>query len=451
MRTERPKHLHLVAGMPVVERVLRAGLTLAPQRLIAVVSPLLADLPVRLGMSAQLTAIVQDPPSGTAAAVQVALDAAPDCTWLVSLLGDSPLLTGEIVAKLLAGARETRAKVTLLSCHLDDAAAYGRVVRNEHRVVRIIEARNDNPAERRDCTEINSGVMVLDAAWARGALSRLSPDYRTGELLLTDLVELAVAEHNGSDASWPVAAVIGDESVARGVNDLVELAAVDAIARQRIRERLMRAGVTIVGPETVFIDESVDIAADTTILPYSVLTGRTRVGAHCTIGPHAILDHAEIGDGVTVTASTVRASSVAAGSDVGPYSHLRGGTRVGPDVHVGNYVEMKNAEIGTGTKCGHQSYIGDATVGAGSNVGAGTITANFDGRAKHRTVLGERVFTGSGTVLIAPVAVGDDARTGAGSIVNRDVPTGATVVGVPARVIKRRLETGQPTHEEPNG
>lgn len=452
MRSGRPKHLQLVAGVTILERVLRAGLAIRPDRTIAVVSPALAAEPARLGMGDDVQVVVQDPPDGTAGAVRHALSAAPHCSWLVSLLGDSPLLTGEVVAQLLTGARQTGAKVTILSCWTDDRGAYGRVVRDDRdRVTQIIERKNDHPEAQEGPTEINSGIMVLDAAWAGPALARLEKDTATDELLLTDLVALAVAESGDSDNSWPVQSVIADQSFAHGVNDPVELARVDAIARQRIRERLMRSGVTIVGPETVFIDEHVEIAAGTTIMPFSVLTGRTRIGAGCTIGPHAVLDDATIEYGVSVIASTIRASSVAAGSDVGPYSHLRGGTRVGPNVHVGNYVEMKNADVGEGAKCGHVSYVGDATVGPESNIGAGTITANYDGRQKHHTTLGAGVFTGSGTVLVAPVDVGEGARTGAGSVVNRDVPPGATVVGVPARAIRRRQPAETPYDEERQG
>ncbi|MDQ4098983.1 MAG: bifunctional UDP-N-acetylglucosamine diphosphorylase/glucosamine-1-phosphate N-acetyltransferase GlmU [Chloroflexota bacterium] len=449
MNTPLPKHLQPVAGVPVVERVLRAGLAIEPDHTIAVVSPALADLPDRVGMDGQVTAVVQSPPTGTAAAVRHALDAAPGCQLLVSLLGDSPLLTGHEVARLVDTARASRAKVTILSCVVEDAAGYGRVERDSRdRILRIVERKNDALIQRQGRTEINSGIMVLEASWAREALSRLRLDPTTNEYLLTDLVTLAVADAAADDECWPVDAVIADESVAHGVNDLVELAQADAIARRRIRERHQRSGVAIIGPETVFIDEDVQIAAGAVILPYSMLTGRTRVGAGSTVGPQAILDNAEIGQGVTITASTIRASSVADGSDVGPYSHLRGGTVVGPNVHIGNYVEMKNAVVDEGVKCGHVSYLGDATVGAETNIGAGTITANFDGHSKHRTTFGAGVFTGSGTVLIAPVELGERARTGAGAVVNRDVSPGKTVVGVPARPIASRH---RPSDEEPEG
>lgn len=449
MNTPLPKHLQPVAGVPVVERVLRAGLAIEPDQTIAVVSPALADLPVRLGLDGRVEAVVQAPPDGTAGAVRHALQAAPECEWLVSLLGDSPLLTGHEVARLVDSARASGAEVTILSCVVDDAASYGRVERDSRdRVLRIVERKNDAPIQRQGRTEINSGIMVLRAAWARDALARLPLDPTTNEYLLTDLVTMAVAEAAADDECWPVDAVVVDESVAHGVNDLVELAKADAIARRRIRERHLRAGVAITGPETVFIDEDVELAPGAVILPYSMLTGRTRVGAGSTVGPQAILDDAEIGQGVTVTASTIRASSVADGSDVGPYSHLRGGTTVGPNVHIGNYVEMKNTVVDEGVKCGHVSYLGDATVGAETNIGAGTITANFDGRSKHRTTFGPGVFTGSGTVLIAPVELGARARTGAGAVVNRDVPPGKTVVGVPARPISSRHRPG---NEEPEG
>ena len=448
MKSPVPKHLQMVAGVAVVERVLRAGLAIRPDRVIAVVTPALADLPNRLGMDGQFEAIVQSPPTGTAGAVQCALDAAPECAWLISLLGDSPLLTGDEVTRLIERARTSGAKVTILSCSLANAGSYGRVERLDGRVARIVESKNDDPRHREGPTEINSGIMVLDAAWARQALVRLPVDAVTGELLLTDLVAFAAAKADPSDDTWPVDAVLADESVAHGVNDLVELADVDAIARRRIRERHMRAGVTIVGPETVFIEEDVDIAAGATILPCSMLSGRTRVGTGSVIGPHSVLDDATIGERVTVTSSTVRAASVGSGSTVGPYSHLRRGTEVGANVHLGNYVEMKDAVIEEGVRCGHHSYVGDAAVGANTNIGAGLITANFDGQHKHRTRIGANVFIGSGTVLIAPVEVGDGARTGAGAVVNRDVPPGKTVVGVPARSITSRHTSSD---EERNG
>jgi bifunctional UDP-N-acetylglucosamine pyrophosphorylase/glucosamine-1-phosphate N-acetyltransferase len=279
-------------------------------------------------------------------------------------------------------------------------------------------------------------MMALDARWARDVLPALEPSPATGEVYLTELVARAAAAGPRPDGRWPVATVAADPRVALGVNDRVELAEADADVRAAIRERLMRGGVTLVGPDTIFVDADVAVGQDTTILPFSVLMGRTVVGAGCTIGPHAVLRDAAIADGARVTASFVTGSAMAEGSDLGPFSHLRGGTELGPGVHVGNFAELKNATLGEGVRCGHFSYVGDATVGAGTNIGAGTITANYDGVDKHRTEIGENAFIGSDTILRAPVTVGAGARTGAGSVVTKDVPSGATVVGVPARQIR---------------
>jgi bifunctional UDP-N-acetylglucosamine pyrophosphorylase/glucosamine-1-phosphate N-acetyltransferase len=214
------------------------------------------------------------------------------------------------------------------------------------------------------------------------------------------------------------------------------LAAADAVVRREIRERLMRDGVMLVGPETIFVDADVEVGPDTTLLPFSVVSGPTTIGRGCTIGPNAIVRRSRLGDGVRIVASTIEACDIGDGSDVGPYSHLRGGTTVAAGVHVGNFAEIKNGRLETGVKVGHVSYLGDCAVGAGANIGAGTITANYDGEHKHGTEIGPGAFIGSDTILRAPVRVGAGARTGAGSVVTKDVADGATVVGVPARQIR---------------
>jgi bifunctional UDP-N-acetylglucosamine pyrophosphorylase/glucosamine-1-phosphate N-acetyltransferase len=432
MSSETPKHLHHVAGVPIVERVIRASIGAGAGRTLVMVGTNLADLEDRIGRDGY-ELVVQGPPQGTADSVRQALERAPEARWMISLLGDNPLLTPEIVSALLSRAEETGSRVTLLTCEVDDAASYGRIERDEQRRVRrIVERKNDAAACRRGRTEVNSGVMVLDADWARRELATLPKDPVTQEYLLTDLVERAVAQAAEHDR-WPVDTHIAHESVSLGVNDRAELAAADARARQHKRERLMAAGVTLIGAETIFIDEDVEIGPDTVIHPYTILRGATTIGAGCQIGPSAVLTGARIGDGATVTQSTVTDSEIGARSDVGPYAHLRAGCRVGAGVHIGSYVEMKNATLADGAKCGHVSYLGDVTVGAETNIGAGTIVANFDGVAKHPTVIGEGVFIGSDSVLVAPVTVGDRARTGAGSVVTRDVADGTLVVGVPAR------------------
>jgi bifunctional UDP-N-acetylglucosamine pyrophosphorylase / glucosamine-1-phosphate N-acetyltransferase len=446
MRSSVPKHLHLVAGVPIIEHVIRAGVGSGAARTLVVVGDILADLDAHIGCSGQFEILVQGPPQGTADSLRQALLRAPEANWIVSLLGDSPLLTAEIVRSLTRRAMSSRSRITLLTCIVPDAAAYGRIDRDDQgRVRQIVEYRNDVPAYREGPTEINSGVMVLDAQWARTELGRLPRDDRSREYLLTDLVDIAVQQASLGDA-WPVDAYVADRSVSLGVNDRVQLAEADGLARTRIRERLMRGGVTIIGPETVFIDEDVRIGEDTVVHPHTVLRGGTTVGARCDIGPMTVLEHAAIHDEVVIRQSTIRDSIVGAGSDIGPYAHLRAGCRIGANVHIGSYAEMKNAAVADGAKCGHVSYLGDVTVGRNANIGAGTITANFDGLRKNHTVIGDGAFVGSDSILVAPVSLGQRASTGAGSVVTRDVPDNTLVVGVPAR--PRDAPLTDTSHEE---
>lgn len=434
MRSSIPKHLHRVAGVPIVERVIRAGIGSGVRQTIVMVSSAMAGLDHTLGMPGRFTTIEQGPPRGTADSVRQALDVAGDVSWLISLLGDSPLLTADTVKALLDQARSSTSKLTLLTCIVEDASAYGRIERDDKgRVSRIVEFKNDDPRERQGPTEINSGIMVLDAKWASDTLRVLPEDPTTGEYLLTDLVDLAVQQADRHTGSWPIDALIADPSVSLGVNDRVQLAEVDTIARRQVRERHMHAGVTIIGPDTVFIDEDVTIGADTIIHPNTVLTGAVVIGERCEIGPSAVLEHAQVGNDVVIDQSTVRNSTVGDRSSIGPYAHVRGGCQIEKHVHVGSYAEMKNARLADGAKCGHVSYLGDVTVGIGANIGAGTITANYDGTHKHQTSIGAGAFVGSDSVLVAPVDIGERARTGAGSVVTRDVPPDSTVMGVPAR------------------
>jgi bifunctional UDP-N-acetylglucosamine pyrophosphorylase/glucosamine-1-phosphate N-acetyltransferase len=437
MRSATPKALHPVAGVPMVERVLRAGVGARPESTVLVVGTETRDLSHALGNPGCPATVLQDPPRGTGDAVRLGLDALSEIDRLVVLYCDHPLLEPETVAALIAGSRSSGAKVTILSATLEDPAGYGRIVRDETgRPVGIAERSDDDPALRAGPTEINSGMMVLDAPWARRALTEIRPSGATGELYLTELVAIAVAQATEREP-WPVAVVAGTPDDALGVNDRLDLARAESRAWQRKRERLMRAGVTMRLPDTILIDEDVCVGADSVILPHSQLIGATTVGADCLIGPSAVLSNARLGNRVIVRSSTIEDSSISDDTDVGPYAHLRGGSEIGPDVHIGNFAELKNARLAAGVKVGHFGYIGDASIGEETNIGAGAVTANFDGTAKHRTEIGARAFIGSDTVLRAPIRIGDGARTGAGSVVTKDVAEGATVVGIPARVVRQ--------------
>lgn len=442
MKSTLPKPLHPVAGVPMAQRVLRAGLGAAPQVIAVVVSPETAGIVSTLEAEATVVSVLQDPQRGTGEATRLALGALPDVERAVVLLGDNPLLEARHVRDLAHHSTETGALVTILTAEVRDAAHYGRIARDsDGHVIAVVEKKDDDPALRSgDKVEINSGIMVLDAAWARKTLQALPPSPVSGEYYLTDLIAAAVAARPDA-ARWPVETVAAPITAALGVNDRLELAEAERLAWARNRERAMRAGVTMRLPETIIMEDDVEIGPDSVILPHTMLLGRTRIGSGAVIGPGAVITNSTLGDGVIVRNSTLTDVALGDGSDVGPYAHLRGGTRVAAGVHIGNFAEIKNSELASGVKVGHFSYLGDARLGAETNVGAGTITANFDGVHKHHTEIGERVFLGSDTILRAPVRLGDEARTGAGSVVTRDVEPGATVVGAPARQIRRKPAT----------
>jgi bifunctional UDP-N-acetylglucosamine pyrophosphorylase/glucosamine-1-phosphate N-acetyltransferase len=434
LKSAYPKHLHKVAGVPIVQRVFRAGMGANPTQVICLVSPGLADLDEHLGMVGAFETLIQHPARGTGDAVRLGLEAVDsDTEWVVSLLGDSCLLTAETVQLLLERAISEGNLVTVLTARLPDAQAYGRIARDDFgRVIEIIEKKSDDPAKRVGITEINSGIMVLNAGWARQAIQQIQVNPNSDEYQLTDLIDIAVKSHREGQP-WPVQTFIGDEFVGVGVNDRHQLMQADQIVRNKVRERLMLNGVTFIGPETTFIDEDVEIGRDTVIHPFTTIRGTTRIGENCTIGPAAHLNSATIGDNVEIVSSTIRDSVVESNSDVGPYAHLRGGTHIHENVHIGSNTELKNANVGTGSKVGHFGYLGDATIGRDVNIGAGTVTANYNGSTKYETTIGDGAFIGSDSVLIAPVSIGEAARTGAGSVVTRDVDAGSLVVGVPAK------------------
>lgn len=438
MRSKLPKPLHPIAGLPMITHVLRAGGGAATVSTTIVVSPALADDARTLAAPEPFEVVVQDFARGTADAVETALPSISDASHLLILFADHPLLTKDTVADLVSGARNERALITILTCALPDAKGYGRIERDESgRPLRVVERKDDSLELRTGETEINSGMMVVDASWARRVLPAIKASDATGEYYLTELVAAAVAEARPDRNPWPVATVAAPAEVALGINDRVQLAEAEAALRERIRQRHMLDGVAISEPHTVLIDVDVEIGQDTTILPYSMILGRTVIGEDCAIGPNAVISNSNIANRVIVQSSTITDSSIADDSDVGPYSHLRRGAEIGPRVHIGNFGEIKNAVIEAATKVGHFSYIGDAHIGTNTNIGAGTVTCNFDGVTKHHTEIGADVFVGSDSMLIAPISIGDGATIGAGSVVTRDVDAGTTVVGAPARRIKR--------------
>jgi len=367
--------------------------------------------------------VVQAEARGTGDAVRAAVPAFDPSAPVIILSGDVPLITPEAIAELSAAHASAKAGATLVSMRLDDPRGYGRVVRSaDGSVERIVETKagGDATPDELAIDEVNAGMYAFDAGALATALGELRSDNAQSEYYLPDVLPLL------RDAGRPIAALeISDPTGALGVNDRVDLATVTALARRRIQEEHMRAGVTLLEPSSTLIDAGVEIGQDTVIGQASSLLGATRVGAHARVGPLTTITDSKIGDGASVVHSYLDSAEVGDGANVGPFAYLRPGTVLGPQTKAGAFVEIKNSAIAEGAKVPHLSYIGDTDVGEGSNLGAGTITANYDGREKHRTTIGARVRGGVDTAFVAPVTVGDDAYTAAGSVITDDVPPGA--------------------------
>jgi bifunctional UDP-N-acetylglucosamine pyrophosphorylase/glucosamine-1-phosphate N-acetyltransferase len=343
--------------------------------------------------------------------------------------GDTPLLTPDTLAALATEHRLADAAATLLTVELEDPTGYGRIVRDERGAVdRIVEQTDASDAER-EITEINPSIYCFRRTYLAPALRRLNPENAQGEYYLTDVIE--VLRRTGH----LIVAVPGDDpSETMGVNDRAQLAQAEQRLRARINDRWMREGVSMTDPERTYVDASVELEPDVRLLPNVMLEGRTVIGSGSVVGPDCQLVDTIVGEDVVIAQTVARETEIGDRATIGPFVSLRAGTRVGADAHVGTFVETKNADIGEGAKVPHLAYLGDAEVGPRANIGAGTITANYDGREKHRTKIGADAQTGSNTVLVAPVELGDGAYTGAGAVVARDVPPGALAKGVPARV-----------------
>ncbi len=423
MRSSTPKVLHDVCGRPMIAWPVAAARAAGAGRIVVVDSP---TRPLEGVLGDDVAVAVQQIPDGTGGAVAAALGEVPDGHPVVVLSGDVPLVSPESIAEFVAAHAASGARATVVTAVLDDPSGYGRVVRDSGGgFERIVETKapGDAGAEELAIREINSGTYVFDADALKAALPRVGADNAQGERYLPDV--LALLRGDGE----PVAAhVTGDPLLLLGVNDRVDLARVREIARRQIVEAHLRAGVDILDPSSTIIDADVRIGQDTVIEPSTILRGATTIGSGCVIGPCSTLCGAVVGDQARILHAYLIDCEVHDGVSVGPFAYLRPGTVLRERSKIGTFVEIKNSDIGEGSKVPHLSYLGDADVGPGSNLGAGSITANYDGRNKHRTTVGAGVRGSVHTSYVAPVTVGDGAWTAAGSVITDDVPPGALAV-----------------------
>jgi bifunctional UDP-N-acetylglucosamine pyrophosphorylase / glucosamine-1-phosphate N-acetyltransferase len=420
MRSRVPKMLHDLCGRPLVGWPIAAALDAGAASIVVVVPP---DNSLDGHLPEAATTAVQPVPDGTGGAVRAAVPAIEPGATVIVLPGDAPLVTAEAIAALVACHTRAGAAATMATMILDDPTGYGRVVRDASGgVERVVETKapgDATPAEL-EIDEVNGAIFAFEGDALRDALAELTTDNAQGELYLPDV--LPVLRARGRTVA---AHVLDDPDLALGINDRVQLAQVRAIAQRRIHDAHGRAGVTIVDPASTLIDVGVTIGEDTVVEPGSFVRGDTRIGRGCTVGPLTTLIGATLGDDVTVPHSYLVSCEVRDGATVGPFAYLRPGTLLRERSKAGTFVEIKNSDVGAGSKVPHLSYIGDADIGEDTNLGAATITANYDGVHKHRTTIGDRVHTGVDTTLVAPVTLGDDAWTGANSALTKNVPPGA--------------------------
>jgi bifunctional UDP-N-acetylglucosamine pyrophosphorylase / glucosamine-1-phosphate N-acetyltransferase len=439
MKSRRAKVLHELCGRPMLGYVLEAARVATGERPLVVYSP--PTEAVREAFAEHVDFALQDEPRGTADALLAALRVLPsDVPEILVVYGDVPLLEAGLLEALLDVRRTEDAAIALVSVVTLDPGHLGRIVRDEDgQVERIVEAR-DATEDELEVDEINAGIYAIDVAWLRHRIDTLQPSPATGELYLTELIALARA-----DGRKVATVEVGDDGTLLGINDRAELADATYRLHERINDRHLLAGVTMLDPTTAWVDADVELAADVTLEPNVVLRGRTSVGEGTIIGSGSQLIDTTIGRDCRIWASVLEGSEVEDEVSIGPFAHLRPGSSIGRGARLGNYAEVKNSRLDAGVQQHHMSYLGDAHVGARTNIGAGTITANYDGTRKTRTTIGEGAFIGVDTMLVAPIEIGAGARTGAGAVVTRDVPAGKLAVGVPARIREPRSAGDAPS------
>lgn len=425
MKSTTPKVLHAIAGQSLLGHVLTAVEALAPAEIRVVVGAGREKVQEHVEkISPQSLVIVQEHRGGTGHAVQIALASAEPKGTVLIVAGDTPLLSSETLRQLIAAHNEGRYAATVLTAELPDPTGYGRIIRSDNGdLIRIVEERDASEVEK-EIDEINSGVYVFDLAKLHRAIAKLTDDNAQGELYLTQVIEILRA---GNDRVAPI--LTPDYIEILGINDRVQMAECAAIMRDQINDAFMLAGVSIIDPTTTWIDTSVKIAADAVIYPGTAISGNSVIAEGAIIGPRTTLIDCKVAARATVIESFCNGATIGIEASVGPFTYLRPGSVLGRKSRTGAYVEMKNATLGEGSKVPHLSYVGDATIGEGTNIGAATVFVNYDGVEKHHTIVGDHVRIGSDTMLIAPISIGDGAYTAAGSVITEDVPPGAIGVG----------------------
>ncbi|MDI6770670.1 MAG: bifunctional UDP-N-acetylglucosamine diphosphorylase/glucosamine-1-phosphate N-acetyltransferase GlmU [Anaerolineales bacterium] len=433
MRSDLPKVMHAVCGQPMIYYAIQAAKAASSETPVVVIGHAADAVKDYVHDSARL--VFQEKQLGTGHAVlQAESFLRGKSDYVIVTYADMPLLRAETLSRLVATQGANPGPITLLTVIADDPRGFGRIIRKpDGSVEAILEEAQASP-EQLTIQELNVGAYCFSADWLWEALHRI-PLSPKGEYYLTDTVELAVK------AGLPVQALLLDDPLeAIGINTRIHLSEAEVAMRQRINSAHMLAGVTLINPQMTYIEAGVTIGLDTVIWPNSYLQGGTRIGENCEIGPDSILRDTVTGQNCVVLASVLEGAILEDNVDVGPFAHLRKGAHLCSGVHMGNFGEVKDSTLGPGTKMGHFSYIGNATIGPNVNIGAGTITCNYDGVHKHPTQIGADVFIGSDTMLVAPVELGDRSRTGAGSVVTKNVPEDTLVVGMPARAISRKTK-----------
>lgn len=430
MKSVLPKVLHKVGGKAMVERVLETAKSVGTKRDVLIIG--FGGEEVRSYLGDRAEYVVQLEQNGTGHAVQQAQPLLEDHDGTIVLLcGDTPLIKRETIEALLEQHHSTGAAATVLTAYMPDPTGYGRIIRNaEGAVVRIVEQKDGSPEELA-VQEINTGMYAFDSKKLWPCLGQLSSDNAQGELYITDVVSILVGQGDIVGAY-----MTEDFSESLGVNSRAQLAEAEGILRRRKLVELMDEGVTIIDPAQTYVAPEVEVGRDTILHPGTILEGNTRIGEGCEIGPYTRFTNVVVGKGNVIHFTYAHDCTIADATTVGPYVHLRPDTELGSGVHIGNFVEVKNSVVGEGTKFPHLSYIGDSDVGAGVNIGCGTITVNYDGKLKHRTTIGDKSFIGCNTNLVAPVTIGTESYVGAGSTITKDVPSRGLAVARAKQVVK---------------